>query len=108
MYLLNTIIVVLKPLYGIPKSRTYQWAIYYKHYKEKLSIIISTYNPYFLITTKEAFGLIGMQTDNILILALEEFLVMEDNKLNKTKFFAKLKEALTPETPLIFNGYVLI
>ena len=52
--------VVLKPLYRIPKARTYWWAIYYKHYKEKLSIIISTYNPYFLIITKEVFGLIGM------------------------------------------------
>jgi len=61
MYLLNTIIVILKPLYRIPKARTYWWAIYYKHYKEKLSIIISTYNPYFLIITKkEVFGLIGI------------------------------------------------
>ena len=49
-----------------------------------------------------------MQTDNILILILEEFSVLEDNKLSKTKFFIKLKEALTPETLLIFNGCVLI
>ena len=49
-----------------------------------------------------------MQTNNILILVLKEFLVLEDNKLNKTKFLIKLKEALVPETPLIFNGYVLI
>ena len=49
-----------------------------------------------------------MQTNNILILVLEEFLVIEDNKLNKTKFFIKLKEALVLETLLIFNRYVLI
>ena len=49
-------------------------------------MIIFTYNPCFLITTKkEAFGLVGMQTDNILILTLEEFLVLKDNKLNKAK-----------------------
>ena len=61
MYPLNTIMVILKLLYGIPKAGTYWWAIYYKHYKEKLSIITSTYNPCFLITTKkEVFGLIGM------------------------------------------------
>jgi hypothetical protein len=61
MYPLNTIIVVLKPLYRIPKARTYWWAIYYKHHKEKLSMITSTYDPYFLITTKkEVFGLVGM------------------------------------------------
>ena len=83
--------------------------IYYKHYKEKLFIIISTYNPCFLITTKkEAFGLVGMQTDNILILASKEFLVLKNNKLSKAKFLIKPKEALAPETPLIFNRYILI
>ena len=49
-----------------------------------------------------------MQTNNILILVLEEFSVLKDNKLSKAKFFVKLKEALAPETLLIFNGYVLI
>ena len=49
-----------------------------------------------------------MQTDNTLILALEKFLVLEDNKFNKAKFFTKLKEALAPETLLIFNKCVLI
>ena len=49
-----------------------------------------------------------MQTDNILILALKEFLVLEDNKLSKAKFFTKFKEALALETLLIFNKYILI
>ena len=49
-----------------------------------------------------------MQTNNILILALEEFLVLKDNKLNKAKFLIKLKKALVPETPLIFNKCILI
>ena len=49
-----------------------------------------------------------MQTNNIFILILKEFSVIEDNKLNKAKFFTKLKEALVLETPLIFNGCVLI
>jgi len=95
-------------LYGIPKAGTYWWAIYYKYYKEKLSIIISTYDPCFLIITKEVFGLIGIQTNNTLILVLDEFLVLEDNKLSKAKFLTKPKEALALENPLIFNGYVLI
>ena len=99
--------VVLKPLYKILKAKTYQWAIYYKYYKEKLFIIIFTYNPYFLIITKkEVFGFIKMQTNNIFILVLEEILVLKDNKFNKTKCFIKLKEALLPETLLIFNKYV--
>ena len=48
-----------------------------------------------------------MQTNNILILVLEEFSVLKDNKLNKTKFFIKFKEVLAPKTLLIFNGCVL-
>jgi hypothetical protein len=49
-----------------------------------------------------------MQTNNILILVLEEFSVLKDNKLSKIKFLIKPKEALALETPLIFNRYVLI
>ena len=72
-------------------------------------MIIFTYNLCFLITTKkEVFGIVGMQTDDILILILKEFLVLEDNKLSKTKFFIKPKEALVLKTPLIFNKCVLI
>ena len=68
----------------------------------------STYDPCFLITTgKEAFGIVGIQTDDTLILASEEFLALEDSELSKANFLAKPKEALTPEDPLIFNGYVL-
>ena len=49
-----------------------------------------------------------MQTDNTLILILEEFSVLKNNKLSKAKLFIKPKEALVLETPLIFNGCVLI
>ena len=72
-------------------------------------MIISIYNPCFLIITKkEVFSLIGIQTDNILILILKEFSVLKDDEFSKAKFLIKLKEALTPETPLIFNGCILI
>ena len=55
-----------------------------------------------------SLGLVLHVTIPILILVLKEFLILEDSKLDKTKFFIKLKEALILETPLIFNGYVLI
>ena len=72
-------------------------------------MITFTYDPCFLITTnKEVFGLIGIQTNNILILTLEEFLVLKDDEFSKAKLFIKFKEALVPKTPLIFNGCVLI
>ena len=72
-------------------------------------MIISIYNPCFLIITKkEVFGFVGMQTNNILILVLKEFSVLEDDEFSKAKFFVKFKEALTLETLLIFNRCVLI
>ena len=72
-------------------------------------MIISIYNLYFLITTKkEAFGLVGIQTDDIFILISEEFSVLEDDEFSKVKFLIKFKEALIPKTLLIFNGCVLI
>ena len=49
-----------------------------------------------------------MQTNNTLILALEEFLVLKDDKFSKVKLFIKFKEALVLKTLLIFNKYVLI
>ena len=48
-----------------------------------------------------------MQTDNTLILVLEEFLVLKDDEFNKVKFLIKPKEALVLETLLIFNRCVL-
>ena len=71
-------------------------------------IITSTYNPCFLIITKEVFGLIGIQTNNILILILEEFSVLKDKEFSKVKLFIKPKEALVLKTLLIFNRCVLI
>ena len=49
-----------------------------------------------------------MQTNNTLILVLKEFSVLKNNKFNKIKFLIKLKEALIPKTPLIFNRCILI
>ena len=49
-----------------------------------------------------------MPINNILILVLKEFLVLENDKFNKAKFLIKPKEALILETLLIFNGCILI
>ena len=49
-----------------------------------------------------------MQTNNTLILALKEFSVIKDDEFSKAKLLIKLKEALALETPLIFNGCILI
>jgi hypothetical protein len=71
-------------------------------------MVISTYDSCLLITTtKKAFSIVGIQTDDTLILRSEEFNTIEDEKLTKAKFSAKPKELLSSETLLIFNGCIL-
>jgi hypothetical protein len=98
---------VLKPLYGITEAGTYWWAMYSKHYKEKLLMDTSIYNPCLLITlTNNIFGVVGMQTDNTIILGDERFLTREEQELAQANYTAKLKEKLITATPFLFNNYI--
>ena len=100
--------VVLKPLYGIIEAGTHWWVTYSKHYKEKLLIIISIFNPCFLIITMGTlFGIIGMQIDNIIILKNNQFSALKEDKLVKVNLIAKLKEKLSLIILLLFNGCIL-
>ncbi|RDW58864.1 hypothetical protein BP6252_13340 [Coleophoma cylindrospora] len=102
------IIIVRKPLYGIPEARTHWWATYHKHHIENLKMMTSSYDPCLLITqTKEAFGVVGMQTDDTLILGNQAFVEREDKALKEAKLSAKKAEVLTEKSPLTFNGGVL-
>ena len=63
------------------------------------------YNPCLLITRdKDIFGIIGMQTNDTIILANKKFSKLKEKELI---FIIKLKKKLTPKTPIIFNGCVL-
>ena len=68
----------------------------------------SSYDPCLLITTtKDAFGVAGMQTDDTLILGDQEFVRTEQEELTQAKISAKPIEALSYKSPLIFNGCIL-
>jgi hypothetical protein len=68
----------------------------------------SIYDLCFLITTnKDTFGIVGMQTDDTIILADERFLAREEEELKQAKYTTKPKEKLTAVNPLLFNGCVL-
>ena len=100
--------VVLKPLYGIAKAETYWQATYSKYYKEKLLITISIFNPYFLIITiGTLFGIISIQTNNIIILKNDQFLALKENELVKVNLIVKLKKKLNLIILLLFNRYIL-
>jgi hypothetical protein len=72
-------------------------------------MVTSTYDPYLLIIiTENGFSIVGMQTDDTIILTNEYFLTLEENELLNAKFTVKPKEKLISDSPLIFNGYVLV
>jgi hypothetical protein len=100
--------VVLKPLYGIAEAGTHWWATYSKHHKEKLLMDTSTFDPCLLITsTKTPFGIVGIQTDDTIILGDSDFSTLEEEELTKAKLIAKPKEKLSLATPLLFNGCII-
>jgi len=101
----NTVMKIMKPLYGLPEAGTHWFGTYYRHHCEKLKMIPSTYDSCLLVTaTNDAFGLVGMQTDDTLFLGDEAFMTRENEELNKANLLAKPVEILSTEKPLIFNG----
>jgi hypothetical protein len=61
------------------------------------------YNPC-LLQSNEPFSIVGLQTDDTLLLIDETFVEAEQNKLHKAKFIAKECKQLTVDTPLKFNS----
>jgi hypothetical protein len=69
LYPLGTIIIIVKPLYGILESGIYWFIIYNKYYIKELLIIISPHDLcLFISITKGFFVILVIQTDNILFL----------------------------------------
>jgi hypothetical protein len=67
---------------------------------------VSTYDPCLLITTggKEGFGMVGMQTDDTLILASTPFSALEEEEIQEARIRGKPKKSLSPAAPFDFNG----
>ena len=100
---------VIKPLYGIAEAGTHWWATYFKHHRDHLNMTTSTYDPCLLITAPDSdlFGIVGMQTDDTLILCDDRFSQQEEEELKKAGFIAKPRERLDGENMLYFNGCAL-
>jgi hypothetical protein len=76
-------IIVEQPLYGVPEAGTYWFKTYFDYLREKLNIETLLFDPCLLITTtKEAFGIVAMQTDDTLFLADNAFAAKEEQELN--------------------------
>jgi hypothetical protein len=99
----DCVLKVLKPLYGVPEAGNHWFKTYHSHHVQQLHMDQSTYDPC-LLQSNEPFGIVGLQTDDTLLLADETFAEAEQNELHKAKFMAKEREQLTVDTPLKFNG----
>jgi hypothetical protein len=100
----NTILKVIKPLYGIPEAGNHWFNTYHRHHTEKLSMTESTFDPCLLYSHNIGFGIVGLQTDDTIFLGDYAFATTEEVKLKEAGFLAKEREKLTPTTPIKFNG----
>ena len=99
----DSVLKVLKPLYGVPEAGNHWFKTYHSHHVQQLHMDQSTYDPC-LLQSNKPFGIVGLQTDDTLFLADKTFAEAEQNELRKAKFMAKEREQLTVDTPLKFNG----
>jgi hypothetical protein len=101
LYLLGTIIIVIKPLYGILESSIYWFITYNKYYIEELLIIISLHDLYlFINTTKRPFVILVIQTNNTLFLVNKQFVDLKKKK--GEKIYYKTKGDIKPRKPFYF------
>ncbi len=102
----DTILLVIKPLYGLAEAGNHWFATYLDHYKEKLGMKMSSYNACLLITKNgdENFGIAGLQTDNTLNIGTEAFIRKEEKEIIEAKFKAKNRTILETGVSGDFNG----
>jgi hypothetical protein len=68
----------------------------------------STYNLYLLhLNDPINFKIVGLQTDNTLLLANSVFTALKQENIKKAKFLTKEYEQLIPEYPIKFNGGII-
>jgi hypothetical protein len=102
----DSVLKVVRPLYGIPEARNHWFKTYHSHHVEQLHIDQSTYDPCLLYSNKP-FGVVGLQTDDTLFLADKTFTGNKQNELSKAEFMAKEQEKLTVDTPIKFNRGII-
>jgi len=68
----DSVLKVLKPLYGVPEAGNHWFKTYHSHHVQQLHMDQSTYDPC-LLQSNEPFGIVGLQTDDTLSLADETF-----------------------------------
>jgi hypothetical protein len=102
----DSILRVVKPLYGVPEAGNHWFKTYHSHHIKELSMEQSTYDPC-LLYSNEPFGIVGLQTDDTLFIGDATFAEQEQIQLQKARFLAKERECLTSTKSIKFNGGVI-
>jgi hypothetical protein len=102
----ETILRIVRPLYGAAESGLYWFKTYHAHHRDALRMHTSTYDPCLLVTDEgtSTFGITGMQTDDTLSFVTPSFSAREEDELQKATFRAKDKTTLSHEKAIEFNG----
>ena len=99
----GSIVKVMKPLYGIFEAENHWFAIYHKHHLDTLAMKESTYDSC-LLYSHESFGIVGMQTDDTLLLATDDFANKEEKAVKSAKILTRDRSCLTFTNSIRFNG----
>lgn len=84
----------MKSLYSILKAGNHWFTTYHKYYRDKLEMRELTYNPYFFYRSG-LFNIVGMQINNTLILADNDFVSKEEVVIKVAKIMTKGQKHLT-------------
>lgn len=102
---------VIKLLYGVLKAGAYWFNTYYSYHINKLSIMEFTYDFCLRYTNDDdkGFGIVNLQTDDILIRANNIFATTKKKELKEAQLLAKDREKLILNTPIKSNrGYITL
>ncbi|KAI0999447.1 hypothetical protein K3495_g8752 [Podosphaera aphanis] len=102
----NMVLEVVLPLYGIPEAGTHWFYTYQKHHIDKLNMKLSTFDPCLLFNENQS-AIIGLQTDDSLIVATPSFMEIEEQKLTEANLLSKPIKKLGVDHPLEFNGFMI-
>lgn len=82
------IVKVIKLSYSITKASNYRIATNHAYYKDKLEMRKSIYDPNYFYNS-DLFNFVGMQTNDILILANNNFTSIKENAIKLPKIIMK-------------------
>ena len=98
----GSIIKIMKPLYGVLEVGNHWFAIYHKHHFNVLAMKKSTYDSC-LLYNHESFGIVEMQTNDTLLLAIDDFANKKEKAVKSTKILIKNRSCFTSINSIKFN-----